>query len=215
MKKYLELRYRLLPYTYTIARECCDTGLPLMRALWLHHPDDAAAVARGDQFLWGRDLLVSPVVEKGAASRRLYLPRGSWFDFWTEERVTGGREIDRAVDLETMPLHVRAGAIVPMGPIKQYVDEPVEAPLSVTIYPGADGAFALYEDDGKTFAHKKGDFMRLAMTWDDATGRFSVRLAPGSRLRPPARRQLEVRLAGTSMPRRLVFEGKPAELSLR
>ena len=215
VKKYLELRYRLLPYTYTIARECCDTGLPLMRALWLHHPEDPAAVSRGDQFLWGRDLLVSPVVEKGATSRRLYLPRGSWFDFWTEERVAGGREIDRAVDLETMPLHVRAGAIVPMGPIKQYVDEPVDGPLAVTVYPGADGAFTLYEDDGKTFAHRKGDFMRLAMTWDDASRRFSVRLATGSRMRPPARRTLEVRLAGTTTPRRLVFEGKPVDLSLR
>ena len=86
LRKYLELRYRLLPYTYTAVRECCDTGLPIIRALWLHYPDDRAAVARGDQYLWGRDILVSPVVEKGATSRRLYLPRGSWFDFWTEER---------------------------------------------------------------------------------------------------------------------------------
>ena len=215
VKKYLELRYRLLPYTYTIARECCDTGLPLMRALWLHYPDDPTAVARGDQFLWGRDVLVSPVVSKGATTRRLYLPRGSWFDFWTEERVAGGREIDRAVDLATMPLHVRAGAIVPMGPVKQYVDEPVDAPLSVTVYPGADGMFTLYEDDGKTFAHEKGDFMRLAMTWTDASARFSVRLAAGSRLRPPARRTLDVRLAGSASSRRLVFEGKPTEVSLR
>lgn len=215
VRKYLELRYRLLPYTYTIARECCDTGLPLMRALWLHHPDDPTAVARGDQFLWGRDLLVSPVVSKGATTRHLYLPRGSWFDFWTEERVAGGRGIDRAVDLATMPLHVRAGAIVPMGPVKQYVDEVVDAPLSVTVYPGSDGMFTLYDDDGKTFAYQKGDFMRLAMTWNDASARFSVRLAAGSRLRPPARRTLEVRLAGSSTSRRLVFEGKPAELSLR
>ncbi len=197
VKKYLELRYRLLPYTYTAARECCDTGLPMMRALWLHHANDPQAVARGDQFLWGRDLLVSPVVEKGAASRRLYLPRGTWFDFWTEDRVEGGREIDRAVDLETMPLHVRAGAIIPMGPIKQYVDEPVDAPLTVTIYPGADGAYELYEDDGKTFAHRKGDWMRLAMAWDDARRRFSLALAPGSRMRPPLTRTLEVRVAGS------------------
>jgi alpha-glucosidase (family GH31 glycosyl hydrolase) len=110
---------------------------------------------------------------------------------------------------------VRAGAIVPMGPIKQYVDEPVEGPLGVTIYPGADGAFTLYEDDGKTFAHRTGDFMRLAMTWNDAPARFSVRLAPGSRMRPPTRRTLEIRLAGTTTPRRVVFEGKPVELSFR
>jgi alpha-glucosidase/alpha-D-xyloside xylohydrolase len=214
IRKYLELRYRLLPYTYTIARECVDTGLPMIRALWLHHQDDARAVATGDQFLWGRDLLVSPVVEKGATSRRLYLPRGSsWFDFWTEEKIAGGREITRNVDLETMPLHVRAGAIIPTGPVKEYVDQPVDAPLAVTIYPGANGAFTLYEDDGKSFAHKRGDFMRLAMTWNDATRRFSIALAPRSRVRGAPPRRIEVRVAGTTTPRSISFDGKPAEIS--
>lgn len=215
VKKYLELRYRMLPYTYTIARECCDTGLPMMRALWLHHADDPLAVARGDQFLWGRDLLVSPVVEKGATSRRLYLPRGAWLDFWTEERVEGGREIDRAVDLETMPLHVRAGAIVPMGPIKQYVDEPVDAPLGVTIYPGADGAFELYEDDGRSFAHKKGDSMRLAMAWNDAQQRLSLGLASGSRMRSPLTRTIVARVAGSKTSREVTFSGQPVQVSMR
>ena len=80
------------------------TGMPILRALWLHYRDDVAAVARGDDYLWGPDLLVAPVVEKGATSRRLYLPGGAWFDFWTEERIDGGREIDCAVDLATVPL---------------------------------------------------------------------------------------------------------------
>ncbi len=162
VKKYLELRYRMLPYTYTVARECTETGLPMMRALWLHHADDAQAAARGDQFLWGRDLLVSPVVEKGATSRHLYLPRGAWFDFWTEEKLEGGREIDRRVDLETMPLHVRAGAIVPFGPIKQYVDEPVEGPLTVTVYPGTDGALRCTRTTAKrsTIARATGCALR-------------------------------------------------------
>ncbi len=93
--KYLELRYRLMPYLYTAVRECHDTGLPIMRALWLHHPDDATAVARGDEYLWGRDILVAPVVEKGATSRRVYLPRGTWFDFWTE-RAHRGRPRNRS-----------------------------------------------------------------------------------------------------------------------
>ncbi len=129
MKKYLELRYRLMPYTYTIARECCDTGLPMMRALWLHHHDDPQAVARGDQFLWGRDILVSPVVEKGATiAPPLSAARAAGSTSGPSEALDGGREIDRAVDLETMPLHVRAGAIIPMGPVKQYTDEPVDGP---------------------------------------------------------------------------------------
>jgi alpha-glucosidase/alpha-D-xyloside xylohydrolase len=213
VKKYLELRYRLLPYTYTIARECSESGLPLMRALWLHHSDDAVASARGDQFLWGPSILVSPVVEKGATNRRLYLPRGTWFDFWTEEKLEGGREIDRNVDLETMPLHVRAGAIVPLGPVKQYVDEPVEGPLTITIYPGADAAFSLYEDDGKTFEYRKGTWRRLAMTWRERTRTFTLRLAPGSRMAMTAR-QVDVRLAGTPVLRRIVFNGRPIELRI-
>ena len=209
VKQYLELRYRMLPYLYSIARECCATGLPMMRALWLHHPDDPHAVTRGDQYLWGRDVLVSPVVEKGATSRRLYLPRGDWFDFWTEERVTGGREIDRAVDLATMPLHVRAGALLPFGPVKQYADEIIDQPLSLVIYPGADGEFTLYEDDGRTFNYRRGEWMGIVMRWHDAEKRLSLHLAPGSRMLPPLRREIDVRIASEKASRRIVFVGSP------
>ena len=114
-----------------------------------------------------------------------------------------------------MPLHVRAGAILPFGPVKQYVDEPVDGPLTVTVYPGADGAFTLYEDDGRTFDYRKGEWMKTAMVWNDAARRLAVRLAPGSRLLPPARRPIEVRLAGTSIVRNVVFEGTPIAVDLR
>lgn len=214
VKKYLELRYRLMPYTYTAARECCATGLPMMRALWLHHAEDPQAVARGDQFLWGRDILVSPVVEKGATVRRLYLPRGTWYDFWTQEKHEGGREIDCAVDLETMPLHVRAGAIVPMGPVKEWVDQPVEGPLRVTIYPGRDGAYMLYEDDGRTFNYRRGEWMGMEMAWRDVPRRFTVGLAKGSRPLPPMPRTLVVGMAGTSVTRTLRFEGRALTVTL-
>jgi alpha-glucosidase/alpha-D-xyloside xylohydrolase len=212
VKQYLELRYRLLPYTYSVARECCQTGLPMMRSLWLHHPDDPQAVARGDQYLWGRDLLVSPVVEKGATSRRLYLPRGDWFDFWTEDRVAGGREIDRTVDLATMPLHVRAGAILPFGPIVQYADEAVTEPLSLVIYPGADGALTLYEDDGRTFDYRRGAWMGIETGWNDAARRLTLRLTPGSRMLPPLSRSIDVRVAGTKSSQRLTFTGRSVSI---
>ena len=215
LKKYLELRYRLLPYTYTAARECCDTGLPIIRALWFHDPGDAAAVARGDQYLWGRDVLVSPVVAKGATSRALYLPRGTWFDFWTGERIEGGREIDRPVDLETMPLHVRAGAILPLGPVRQYTDEPVDAPLTLAVHPGADGTASLYEDDGRTFGYRKGEWMRIEMDWRDRDRRLSLRLARWSRMLPPAKRTIEIRVAGERGTRTIVFDGRPVEIALR
>src|SRR4029077_16733610 len=92
-RKYLELRYRMMPYLYTALRDCQETGMPIMRALWLHYPSDAAAVARGDEYLWGPDVLGAPGVEKAATTRRVYLPKGTWIDFWTEERIEGGREI--------------------------------------------------------------------------------------------------------------------------
>jgi alpha-glucosidase len=213
-RKYLELRYRLMPYLYTAVRECHDSGMPIMRALWLHAPDDPAAVLRGDQYLWGPDFLVAPVVEKGATSRRLYLPRGTWIDYWTEERVTGGRELDRPVDLGTMPLYVRAGAVVPTGPVRQYVDEPTDVPLALVVYPGADGTSALYEDDGRTFEYRNGAWMRVIMDWRDAARRLSLRLAPGARMLPPVPRRIDVRVAGSPHTTSIRFAGAPMSVQL-
>jgi alpha-glucosidase (family GH31 glycosyl hydrolase) len=214
IRKYLELRYRLLLYTYTVAKECCETGLPMIRSLWLHYPQDAAAVARGDQFLWGRDILVSPVVEQGATSRRVYLPKGSWFDYWTEERIEGGREIDRTVDLETMPLHVRAGAIVPHAPVREYTEQQTSEPMTVVVYPGGDAAISLYEDDGRSFDYRQGKQMRVAMRWTDAAKRLSISLAPRSQMLPPMTRPIRVRIAGTKEEKAVEFVGKGIEVKI-
>jgi alpha-glucosidase/alpha-D-xyloside xylohydrolase len=216
-RKYLELRSRLIPYLYSAVRETHDTGLPIMRALWLHYPNEAAAVTRGDEYLFGRAVLVAPVVDKGATARSVYLPKGRWYDFWTEEPHDGSREINRSVDLETMPLFVRAGAILPLGPIKQYISEPVPAErdtLTVHVYPGADGVFRLYEDDGVTFGHQRGEWMGLDMRWNDRERRLSLRLAAGSRMRPPAQRRVHVRVAGTQVARDIVFNGSATEVRL-
>lgn len=213
-RKYLELRYRLMPYLYSAARECCETGLPIMRALWLHYADDATAVARGDEYLWGRDMLVAPVTEKGATSRRVYLPRGEWYDFWTEEKVEGGREITKPVDLATMPLYVRAGAIIPVGPVKQYTAEKVDGPLTLVVYPGADAGFLLYEDDGITFNYRRRERMQIRVTWNDRRRRLTLRLAQGSRMLPPLKRRIEVRMASEKAARSTVFAGRPVEVQL-
>jgi alpha-glucosidase (family GH31 glycosyl hydrolase) len=211
-RKYLELRYRMLPYLYSAVRECTTTGMPVMRGFWLHYSDDAVAAARADEYLWGRDVLVAPVVEQGATSRQVYLPHGGWYDFWTGEHTDGGREIARAVDLETLPLYVRAGAILPLGPVKQYVNEKVDAPLSLTVYPGADGSFRLYEDDGSSFNYRKGEWMGIDMRWDDAARKLSLRLAEGSRMLPPLKREIEVRLEQTT--KSVVFDGRAVEVTL-
>ena len=209
-RKYLELRYRLLPYLYSAVRECTQSGIPVMRALWLHYPDDPKAVACGDQYLWGKNVLVAPVVEQGATFRRVYLPQGDWFDFWSGEKIKGGREIARPVDLGTMPLFVRAGSLLPLGPVKQFAGESVDEPLTVTIYPGNDAAFLLYEDDGVSFNYRTGEWMGIEMKWEDTQRILTMRLAAGSKMLSPLHRRIEVRL-GTAA-RTIVFDGHPVSV---
>lgn len=212
-KTYLELRYQLLPYTYSAVRETAETGMPVMRALWLHYPDDPVASGCGDAYLWGRDILVAPVTEKGATSRALYLPEGDWFDFWTGERIAGGRNITRAIDLATLPLYVRAGAIIPTGPVKQSTGEVSDEPLSLTIYPGCDGVATLYEDDGESLAHQRGDWRAFQITWNDKRRSIGVSLAPGSRpLAAP--RAFVTTLRNSNISTNVVFNGEPLEARL-
>jgi alpha-glucosidase (family GH31 glycosyl hydrolase) len=213
-RKYLELRSRLTPYLYSVVREGHETGLPIIRALWIHYPADRVAVARGDEYLWGRNILVAPVVEKGATSRRVYLPAGAWYDYWTNERHEGAREVSRAVDLETMPLFVRSGAILPLGPVKQYSAEPNPEPVTLQVYPGSDGAFTMYEDDGVSFAHRQGEWMGLEIRWVDRDRRLDLRLASRSKMRAPTLRSFRVRIAGTTGGREVMFGGSPFSVQL-
>lgn len=177
-RKYAELRYQLLPYTYTLAWEARDAGLPLMRAMWLQYPDDVKARGIGNQFMWGRDLLVAPVFTKGATSREVYLPKGEWYDWWNNTKATGAQSISRDVDLETMPIYVRAGAIIPVDPVRQYTAQQVSEPTSLKVYRGADGTFTLYEDDGisQEYLKSRGTWTRLI--WRDATRQLTIEPGP-------------------------------------
>ncbi|HTE48059.1 MAG TPA: TIM-barrel domain-containing protein, partial [Gemmatimonadaceae bacterium] len=177
-KKYSELRYQLLPYTYTLASEARATGMPLMRAMWLHYPDDAHVRGMGTQYLWGRDLLVAPVFQKAATSRDVYLPKGDWYDWWTNAKETGGRTITRPVDVATMPIYARAGAIIPVDPIRQYTSEVVSDPTTIRVYRGADGAFTMYDDDGASQDYLTGKGTWTRLTWDDRGQRLMI--APGA-----------------------------------
>jgi alpha-glucosidase/alpha-D-xyloside xylohydrolase len=178
-KKYAELRYQLIPYTYTLAREAYDTGMPLMRALWLHHPDDERARGVKSDYLWGKDLLVAPVFTKGATTRAVYLPAGAdWYDWWSNERHAGGQTVTRQVDLATMPIFARAGAIVPFDPVRQFMDQEVDGPTTIKVFAGADGAFTMYEDDGisQDYLENRGTWTR--MTWNDATRTLTIEPGP-------------------------------------
>jgi alpha-glucosidase (family GH31 glycosyl hydrolase) len=173
-RRYAQLRYRLLSYNYTLAREGRETGLPMMRALWLHYPDDDVGKGLGDQYLWGGDLLIAPVYEKGAKSRAIYLPKGNWYDFWTNELQRGGRRITREIDLATMPIYVRSGAVISIDPLRQYSSQPVAEPLTIRIYRGADGGFALYEDDGSSLDYLKGEIAITTFAWDDHASTLTI-----------------------------------------
>jgi alpha-glucosidase/alpha-D-xyloside xylohydrolase len=167
-RKYLNLRYQLLPYLYSCVAQGHATGLPMIRALSINWPQDEKAVACDDAYMWGDNFLVAPVYEKNAATRSIYLPAGVWFDYWTGTKFQGGQTISRPVDLETMPLYVRAGAIVPMGSVKQFTAEPDSEPVTLGIYPGADGRFTWYDDDGASYEHERGEFMRIDCAWKDS-----------------------------------------------
>jgi alpha-glucosidase/alpha-D-xyloside xylohydrolase len=226
VKKYDELRYRLMPYTYTLAWDARTTGMPLMRSLWLHYPDDTTARAMGSEYLWGRDLLIAPVFEKGATTRDVYLPVGDWYDWWTLDRQTGGKMVRRKVDLPTMPIYVRAGAIIPFDPIRQYTAQPVPTPTTLQIYPGADGDFTLYEDDGISQDYLRGKATLIHLTWNDHTRTLTLRPDPAipSRASPgvpaaddpqPVQQTFLIKLMTKTTEKKILYKGKEISITFR
>jgi alpha-glucosidase (family GH31 glycosyl hydrolase) len=209
-RKYLNLRYQLLPYLYSAVAQTHATGMPLMRSLWLAYPEDAKAVAVSDAYLWGESMLVAPVLEAGATHRTTYLPRGVWWDYWKDVRLEGGSEVTREVDLETIPLYVKAGAIVPTGPVKQYADEVSSEPIVLRVYPGADGEAMLYEDDGKSFDYEKGAFTRIACRWEDGTRTLSLKVDEKGRMSKG--KVFAVEMVGGAGSKRLVMAGGSASI---
>jgi alpha-glucosidase len=158
-KKAIEQKYQLFPYIYTYARQTYDTGLPLMRALMLEYQDDPETYNLNSQFLFGKELLVAPVMEQGVVSQKIYLPEGEWIDFnHPQTRFQGKQWIDFAVSLETTPVFVKSGSIIPQMPVMQYIGEKKNAPVWFEVFPAVEGraaTFTLYEDDGETNNYKK------------------------------------------------------------
>jgi alpha-glucosidase/alpha-D-xyloside xylohydrolase len=177
-KKYDELHYQLMPYNYTLAWEARNSGMPMMRAMWLHYPDDEQCKKSGDQYLWGRDILIAPVYEKEAVSRTVYLPKGDWYDWWTNDKATGGKTITRNVDLSVMPIYVRAGAIIPIDPVRQYSSEIVDGPTTLKVFRGDNGRFVLYDDDGISQDYLTGKGCWTAITWNEQKKELTI--APGT-----------------------------------
>jgi alpha-glucosidase len=160
-KKYIELRYRLLPYVYTAIEETTRTGIPLMRPLFLEYPQATEFYGDDRDFLFGRDLFVAPVTTEMLDAEDITLPPGDWYDFWSGAKHEHSEKIQLRPRLPEMPLYVRAGSILPMQPVVQNTGETPDGPLELRVYPGEACSGSLYEDDGHTFAYQKGEILRI------------------------------------------------------
>ena len=174
---YDQLRYRLMPYIYSLAWMTTNAGYTIMRPLVMDFREDVRAQNIGDQFLFGPAILVNPVTEPGVVTRRLYLPLAIWYDFWTGEQFLGGRAITAFASLERLPLFVRAGSILPLGPDVEFASQRAADPIELRVYPGANGSFTLYEDENDSYDYEHGAYATIPFSWDD----FSHTLTIGDR----------------------------------
>lgn len=191
--KFVDLRYRLLPYIYSQAWRVTAQGYTLMRGLAMDFAQDPKVYSIDNEYMFGPSLLVNPVTtaqytqknadakQQGTAdfstikSQTLYLPRSAgWYDFWTGERTPGGQSVTRPTPIDLMPLYVRAGAILPLGPVVQYAAEPSTAPLELRVYPGADAKFVLYEDENDSYRYEKGAYATIQFSWSEKTQQLSI-----------------------------------------
>jgi alpha-D-xyloside xylohydrolase len=147
----------------------------MLRPLVMDFAGDRTALTIADQYLFGPSLMVNPVTEAGVYSRSVYLPgKAAWYDFWTGKREAGGGPVDAAAPIDSMPLYVPAGSILPLGPDVEYVDQKPADPVELRVYPGADGSFILYEDAGDSYDYEHGAYTTIALRWDDATKTLTI-----------------------------------------
>jgi hypothetical protein len=208
-KRWLKLRYSLLPHIYAAARRAYETGLPLVRGLYLEHPEDDACY-RFDEYFFGDGLLVAPILTP-SNHRSVYLPAGEWYDFETGKRLPGSREISAFAALEQVPVYLRAGTILVRQAEQDPPDQVFVADLLLDVYPGADARAELYEDDSRTQAYRADGFARTEFTWQEAALTLAGEPTRGQAF--GAERHLQVRIALPSSPAKVSFQGAdlPAE----
>jgi alpha-glucosidase len=172
IRKAIELRYRLIPYYYSLAHETCTTGVPLMRPLVMEFPGDGKVANLSDQWLMGSSLMAAPVLQAGG-KRSVYLPAGTWYAFDMNCALQGNQTLNVTAALDEIPVYVKAGTILPLGSVIQHTGEQPGGPLELQIYPGKDATFTLVEDDGETTGYLRGQTRRTTFKWNDASGRLS------------------------------------------
>lgn len=223
--KYIRLRYTLLPYIYSLAAGVTFRDGAMMKPLGLEFPHDEQARNLLDQYLFG-DFMVCPVTEPfyylanstpidGAKKARpVYLPKGVWYDFHTGEKLTGGKTILAAAPLDILPLYLRAGAILITGPAMQYIAQLENPPLTVTVCPGADGSFILYDDDGETYGYESGEYEEIRMDWNDRESCLTISDRIGTYPNMPEKREFRVRRIASLGETTVCYCGKKLALYL-
>lgn len=215
IRKYLKLRYRLMPYLYTTMEEAHRTGVPLFRPLLLNYQQDTNTLNLDDQFMIGSEILVAPILKPDLTGRRVYLPEGTWFDFWTGKKHSGGTMIRVDAPLDIVPMFVRSGAIIPTGPEMNYIGEKRFDPLTFEVYldEGGQGTTTLYEDDGISPAYKQGVVRRTKLSASKTGGGYRLNIEPPSGSYDPGRRNFVFLFKWEKGARRVTVDGKPVSLS--
>lgn len=224
--KFLKLRYRLMPYIYSLAGMVAHEGYTMLRLLAFDYREDPRVHCIGDQFMFGPALLVAPVtvpmyygpgsvpLEGRSKTRPVYLPGGIWYDYWTGERLCGGREIEAAAGLELLPLFVRAGSLLPTGPDIRYAGEQPDAVLHLQVFPGADSHFMLYEDEGDGYGYEQGDFSTIGLHWSEAGRTLTFEERRGGYSGMPLERSFTVEVAGLPGIHRVLYCGQRTVMRL-
>jgi alpha-glucosidase len=192
---YIRLRYRLMPYIYTCARDVTETGKPMMRALFLDFPKDEIACGQKYEYMFGPSILAAPVLDKDARQREVYLPEGVWYDYWTDKKLIGGRTITAAAPLNRIPLYIREGAVIPMADCVNYIDEKPMDNLYVHVYGDRSAEYILYEDDGVSYDYEGGAYAKTKL-FIDGDNLTSVLLEGNDKLIPAGRKYKLVRHTG-------------------
>lgn len=205
---FIKLRYRLIPYIYSCARQITEKGTPLMRAMCMDHPNDPVTAELKYQYMFGPSLLIAPVLEPEVRVLKVYLPEGEWYDYWTDEKYYGGRWIDAAAPLSRIPIYVKAGSILPLGPVISYIGEQPLKEVELHVYGETSSPFVLYEDDGKSYDYEDGRYVKTALSMDTKGKTYTEIIEGDASLIPEGRKYTVVNHSAKAV---LPEEELPAE----
>jgi alpha-glucosidase len=207
--KHIRWRYELMPYVYTQAWHTHLTGEPMMRAMVMCYPDDPKAVEQELQFMFGPSFLVAPVVEQGERQQRVYLPEGLWYDYWTDEPITGSQEVLAFAPLERIPVYVKGGSIVPTAAPIQHTGDKARDVICVHVYPGADAKMDLYEDDGTTYGYEDGSYALTKLEYFENSRSVVINGSVGQYPGQPRTRAYQVIMHDQDTPKSVIINGMP------